>query len=95
MLYVKRALPVEAKQWFHPGDEPVGVNVLKTSLGCYPRPFDYYIRTLEGPMLLTPGCYIVGPGAEGEYWAVKQSIFEKTYIPYDESLPNLLKPQAE
>lgn len=37
------------------------------------------INTLEGCMEAHKGSYIV-KGVEGEFWAVKQSIFEKTYF---------------
>jgi len=36
------------------------------------------IHTLEGIMTAIKGSYIV-KGNEGEFWAVKQSIFEATY----------------
>lgn len=34
-------------------------------------------------MEVCPGDWIVGPGAEGEFWPVKASIFAKTYEPVD------------
>lgn len=37
------------------------------------------ITTLEGDMTAHPGDWIVGPGVEGEFWPVKQSIFEQSY----------------
>jgi hypothetical protein len=37
------------------------------------------IPTLEGDHTYEAGDYICGPGAEGEYWPVKRTIFEATY----------------
>lgn len=41
------------------------------------------IKTLEGDMQVNDRSYIV-KGNEGEFWAVKESIFEKTYEPVEE-----------
>ena len=38
----------------------------------------YWIDTLEGQMNIAPGDWVV-KGVNGEYWAVKPDIFEKTY----------------
>lgn len=37
------------------------------------------ISTLEGTMTYEEGDYICGPGADGEYWPVRQDIFIRTY----------------
>lgn len=44
----------------------------------------YEIQTLEGPHIVYPDAWII-QGPEGEIWAVKDSIFRKTYeeIPRD------------
>jgi hypothetical protein len=45
----------------------------------HPMPWFAHIHRLEGVMRVSKGDWIVGPGAEGEYWPVKDSIFQKTY----------------
>jgi hypothetical protein len=44
------------------------------------------IPTLEGDHSYEAGDYIAGPGQAGEYWPVKRSIFEATYVPADASI---------
>ena len=39
------------------------------------------IPTLEGDHSYEAGDYICGPGQAGEYWPVRRSIFEATYVP--------------
>lgn len=39
---------------------------------------DFYIKTLEGNMLISPGDIII-EGIEGEIYPCKPDIFEKTY----------------
>lgn len=75
MKYRKLPVEVEAVQW-NPGVAVAGVEIV-CPMGV---PGDQVkLRTLEGDMDLNPGSWIVGPGAEGEYWVVKDSIFRKTY----------------
>lgn len=38
----------------------------------------FFIKTLEGDMKVSPGDWVV-TGVNGEKWAVKPDIFEKTY----------------
>lgn len=39
-----------------------------------------FLPTLENQRLyLTEGCWIVGPGAKGEYWPVDNEVFEASY----------------
>lgn len=88
--YRKTAL-VEATQWFKRGDhkkvrdlntEEVG----RMALGKYtfklPPAYDIHdvgaIDTLEGAHLVLPGDFII-TGVEGEHYACKPHIFEKTY----------------
>lgn len=42
------------------------------------KPQRFYIDTLEGPLFVTDGDYIIR-GVEGEYYACKPEIFYKTY----------------
>lgn len=72
--YFKKPIPVEAYQYtmehFIKAEETPGI-----SYDIHKRP---YIKTLEGEMQVNIGSYIC-KGIDGEYWAVKQNIFERTY----------------
>jgi hypothetical protein len=78
--YVKKLMPVTAVQWFKDGDHPKVVSYYKIA-GFFVRKH-YGIPTLEGMMEVKPGDWIVGPGADGEYWPVKDNIFRNTYEEY-------------
>lgn len=76
-LYIKKPIPVEVIQYLPENEIELG----HWSNGKVM--VDYYnnvilISTLEGVMTAVPGSYVI-KGSEGEFWAVKQSIFEKTY----------------
>jgi hypothetical protein len=80
MKYVKLPIPVEAVQWFKEGDHhKVVCNHFEPATGYK----EYGIKTREGWHAVVPGCWIMGPGAEGEFWAIQDSIFRKTYAPAD------------
>jgi hypothetical protein len=80
MKYVKKRIPIDAVQWFKEGDHHAVIcNFFDTEDGYK----EYAIRTREGDLAVTEGCWIVGPGAEGEYWPVQDSIFRATYEPFD------------
>ena len=76
MKYRKKPILVDAVQWNNVGDEPTECKITYRSVdnGHY-----WCISTLEGDLRLVPGCWIVGPGARGEYWPVQADIFETTY----------------
>ena len=86
MKYRKTAL-IEATQWFKMGDHERVIDLPDhvrdrlveggTGLG--------WIETLEGGHIVTPGDWIAGPGARGEYWAIKPDVFAATYEPVTES----------
>lgn len=38
----------------------------------------FYIKTLEGPLEFTPGCWIAS-GGNDDFWAIQDDIFVKTY----------------
>jgi|SRR5688572_30626883 hypothetical protein len=89
MKYRKKAVVVEASQWWKPGDHtavvhpiPPGVTVPVDHPGAHAaseiRRSLGAIRTLEGWMLVTPGDFIIR-GVHGEHYACKPDIFEKTY----------------
>ena len=70
MKYRKKPVVIEATQWFKMGDHPA---VFMGRLGILP-----FIETLEGPMTVTPGDYII-TGVKGEHYPCKPDIFEMTY----------------
>lgn len=77
--YKKKPIPVEAIQLTPENLAEVSLFVGNKGR-FYVNHFGAYgdIFTLEGIMKCTHGSYII-KGNEGEFWAVKQSIFEKTY----------------
>lgn len=81
-LYRKRPLPVMAYLWqgeaFAPSHVPPGT--VHSIYEMSPGHIYGSINTREGRLSIVAGeHYIVGPGAEGEFWPVKKSIFEATY----------------
>ena len=79
MKYRKKPVEVEAVQWFKQGDHPAVQEFVFEDFGT-----KYGIRTLEGTMWVQPGCWIVGPDVDGEYWPVQDSVFKQTYDPVEE-----------
>lgn len=76
--YVKKAIPVTAIQWSQKKFHPLVEVELETGR-CF-------IPTIENQRLyLTEGCWIVGPGAKGEYWPVDEQVFAMTYELVDTS----------
>lgn len=67
MKYIKKPVIVDAIQW----DGKLSDVVKSGYTG-------YFIETLEGRMLISPGDYII-TGVEGEHYPCKPGIFEKTY----------------
>lgn len=70
--YRKKPVVVDATQWFKMGDHPAVVESQGND-GPYP-----YIDTLEGPMLVAPGDWII-TGVKGEHYPCKHIIFLMTY----------------
>jgi len=70
MKFRKRPAVIEATQWLKMGDHPA---VWKGQLSDRPR-----VDTLEGPMFVTPGDWII-TGVRGEFYPCKPDIFEMTY----------------
>jgi hypothetical protein len=73
-MYIKKPIPVRAIQWNGPDD-----NEKVIPAGVYSDGFYWVVDSLEAQLKLTPGCWIVGPGARGEYWPVQDDIFRETY----------------
>jgi hypothetical protein len=80
--YRKRPVVIEATQW-HPGMAVDGV--------CFKHEFDGaptecpkvpHIHTLEGPMMVSAGDWII-TGVKGEKYPCKPDIFAATYEPAD------------
>lgn len=71
---------IDAMVEFTPIDEPERFEVVKKPivLTAEIATHEQTIETLEGNMLAHAGDYIL-TGTEGERWAVKKHIFEKTY----------------
>jgi hypothetical protein len=88
----KKPVVVDAVQWWPPSDErydavatpiwnPVPGKVKCGDICVMIGPPDFYtIHTLEGPMRLTPGDWII-TGVKGEKYPCKPDIFEATYDP--------------
>lgn len=77
-LYIKKPIPISAIQWNGPEDnDKVLAKIEKGFMDD-----QYAIKTLEGWLTLTPGCWIVGEGYKKEYWPVDDEIFKATYEEY-------------
>jgi hypothetical protein len=74
-LFRKKPVVIEAVQWFKPGDHP---SVEKTDIGIAERCVVHAVLTLEGPMIVTPGDWII-KGVKGEHYPCKPDIFAATY----------------
>lgn len=72
MKFRKKPVVIEAAQWFKDGDHPAVVN-----MGVP------LIMTLEGPLYVTPGDWII-KGVKGEFYPVKPDIFAATYEPVED-----------
>lgn len=73
--YMKKAVVVEAVQWFKPGDHPAVVAESSTaSIG--------YIDTPEGRLTVEAGDWII-TGVAGENYPCKPDTFVKLYTPAD------------
>lgn len=66
--YRKKPIVIEAVQWFGSDDHPK----------VYFKNNVYFIHTLEGPLKVSPGDWII-TGINGEHYPCKPDIFEKTY----------------
>jgi hypothetical protein len=75
MRFRKKPIVIEAEQWF-PGKTIDGVcaaNYSDPAFNGY-----YYIETLEGKMIVSPGDWVI-TGIKGEKYPCKPAIFEATY----------------
>lgn len=80
--YCKKPIPVKALQWTGTNVKEVKDFVGKDIEFIYPTLDDSVIiavlHTLEGDMNVMLGAYII-QGVEGEFYACKEEIFNKTY----------------
>jgi|TARA_R110000868_G_scaffold92254_1_gene255884 hypothetical protein len=74
MKFRKKPVVIEATQWFKHGDHPKVLPMLRG----YESPTKGRIPTLEGPMEVTAGDWII-TGVRGEHYPCKPDIFEMTY----------------
>ena len=81
----KRPIIIEAEQWRSPDSADMDVRlpeqisvILYANSDGGPPSRTYYIQTLEGRMLLSPGDWII-TGIMGERYPCKPDIFEATY----------------
>ena len=74
MKFRKKPVVIEATQWFKHGDHP---KVLPMPRG-YESPTKGRIPTMEGPMEVTAGDWII-TGVKGEHYPCKPDIFDMTY----------------
>lgn len=72
MKFRKKPVVIEAVQWFKMGDHPAVVPGFLSGMPVY------FIETLEGDHLVTPGDWII-TGVKGEHYPCKPDIFEMTY----------------
>lgn len=89
MKYRKTVL-IYAVQW-HPGTAVHGVCVGDRYChiiqdGGLPLNSPH-VHTLEGPLTVSPGDWIAGPGARGEFWPIKPDVFAATYTQADDKCP--------
>jgi hypothetical protein len=79
MKYRKKPVVIEAEQWFE--DKQIdGVVHGLIDLGTAA----FYIETLEGRMVVSPGDWII-TGVVGEKYPCKPHIFAATYEPVESS----------
>lgn len=78
--FVKRPIPIDAKQWFKDGDHPAVSPIPDKYSDFIPVQGGAtgYIETLEGGHFVTAGDWII-TGIHGEHYPCKPDIFEKTY----------------
>ena len=81
MKFRKKPIVIEAEQWF-PGKEIAGVFTRCKNLDINME-IGPCIDTLKGRMKVSPGDWII-TGINGEQYACKPDIFEKTYEPVEE-----------
>lgn len=83
MMYRKKPIEIEARQWDGSHDEKhhligwIRQEGGDVTMGLDPAS-QLAIDTLEGPMLVSPGDYVI-QGIKGEFYPCKPDIFEASY----------------
>ena len=72
--FVKKPVVIEAERWFPDENLIIGYD----RFGVEYTVMDRSIQTLEGPMKVSPGDWII-TGVKGEKYPCKPDIFEMTY----------------
>lgn len=80
----KKPLVIDAIQWFKHGDHPEVYQYPEKIFETFKSYRECgFIRTLEDSTTsvhhVVPGNWIMGPGVGGEFWAIQDDIFKKTY----------------
>ena len=79
MQFRKKPVVITAEQWF-PGKTVEGVNEYTDVHGPVGERGRFYVDTLEGPLRVSPGDWII-TGVKGEKYPCKPDIFAATYEP--------------
>jgi len=74
--FVKKPVVIEAERWFPDENLIIGYD----RFGVEYTVMDRCIQTLEGPMKVSPGDWII-TGVKGERYPCKPDIFDMTYEP--------------
>ena len=90
--YVKKPIPIKAEQLNYKFNEKsiecddISLWLLKMieTKQIYRDGDSFFINTLEGPMRVEDGSYII-EGVKGEIYVCKKDIFEETYEEFVES----------
>ena len=89
MKYVKRPIPIEAVQWHGTYGDPPQVKPPEAGredlLAREGRLKSGIITTNHGDVVIWEGDWVLGPGPVGEYWPVAKGVFERTYVPAEET----------
>lgn len=75
--YRKKPVVIEAVQYLRE-DNIFQCQDFCNEMDYDPQTNEYYIKTLEGNMLVSKGDYII-KGVQGEFYPCKPDIFEATY----------------
>lgn len=85
--YRKKPVVIDAEQWFPPGHENYvegkfkifpDLGIERTEGRIYEKDGVYEVQTLEGPLNISTGDFII-TGVKGERYPCKPDVFERTY----------------
>lgn len=84
----KKPIVIEAEQWLGPESKIDGVKSDGVHVSGGSRDPVHYVETLEGPLKVSPGDWII-TGVAGERYPCKDLIFHATYEPVEERVGRL------